>query len=134
MANVPSDLSLPASGIQGCSAGDVPNVPKAWESGASVCAHYVLKQVRVGSGSFEPNLIVKNLVDQKPIGLNMTVPVASPIPTELMIAILRRKWPACKEEVDNSFQFCEVFASLLCPLDVLLELICLAEPHLSQEA
>ena len=97
-------------------------------------AFFVLEQVRVGPGSFEPNLIVKNLVNQKPIGLDMAVPVPSPIPTELMIAILRRKWLFCQKEVDDSFQFCEVFASLLCPLDILLELIGLAKPHLSQEA
>ena len=30
LANVPSDLSLLASGIRACSAGDVPKVPKAW--------------------------------------------------------------------------------------------------------
>jgi len=88
----------------------------------------------MGPGSFESNFIVENLVDQNPIRLDMAVPVTSPIPTELMIAILRRKWLFCEEEVDNSFQFCEVFTSLLCPLDVLLELIGLAEPHLSQEA
>jgi hypothetical protein len=70
----------------------------------------VLKQVRVGPGSFEPNFIVKNLVDQNPIRLDMAVPVASPIPTELMIATLRRKWLFCEEEVDNSFQFCVVGA------------------------
>ena len=63
----------------------------------------VLKQVRLGPGSFEPNIIVKNLVDQNPIRLDMAVPVASPIPTELMIATLRRKWLFCEEEVDNSF-------------------------------
>ena len=97
-------------------------------------AFFVLKQVRVGPSSFEPNFIVKDLVDQNPIRLDMAVPVTSPISTELMIAILRRKWLFCDEDVDNSFQFCEVLTSLLCPLDVLLELICLAEPHLSQEA
>jgi len=97
-------------------------------------AFFVLKQVRVGPCSFEANFIVKNLVDQNPIRFYMAIPVPSPIPAELMIAILRRKWLFCEEEVDNSFQFCEVFASLLCTLDVLLELIGLAEPHLSQEA
>ena len=88
----------------------------------------------MGSGSLQPNLILKNLVDQNPIWLDMAVSVTFPISTELMIAILRWKCFFCEEEVDDSFQFCEVLTSLLCPIDVLLELICLAEPHLSQEA
>ncbi len=74
----------------------------------------------MGSGSFEPNFIVKNLADQNPIRLDMAVPVTSPISTEWMIAILRRKWLLCKEKADNRFQFCEIFASLLCPPDILL--------------
>ena len=64
-------------------------------------------------GSFEPNFIVKNLVDQNPIRLNMATPVTYPIPSELMIAILRRKRLFCEEEVNDSLQLCEVFASLL---------------------
>lgn len=48
-----------------------------------------------------------------------------------MISILRWKWHFCEEEADNSFQFSEAFVSILCTLDVLLELIGLAKPHLS---
>jgi len=88
----------------------------------------------MGSGSFKPNFIFENLVDQNPIRLDVAIPVTCPIPSEWMIAILWWKWLLCEKEVNNSFQFGEVFASLQCPLDVLLELICLAEPHLSQEA
>ena len=103
-------------------------------TGAPSVACFVLKQVRVGPGSFEPNFIVKNLVDQNPIRFDMAVPAAPPIPTKLMIAIPPRKWLFREEKVDDSFQFYEVLASLLRPLDVPLELIRLAEPHLSQEA
>ncbi len=60
----------------------------------------------MGPGSFEPNFIVKNRVDQNPIRLDMAVPVDSPIPAEL-IAIFRRKWFLGEEEVDNRFEFCE---------------------------
>lgn len=97
-------------------------------------AFFFLKQVRVGPGSFEPNFIVENLVYQNPIRFDMAVPVTSPVPAELMIAILRWKRLSCEEEANYSLQICEGFASLLCSLDILLELICLAEPHLSQEA
>lgn len=51
-----------------------------------------------------------------------------------MITILNRKWLFFEEEVDKSFEFSEVFASHLRPLDIFFELLCLAEPHLSQEA
>jgi hypothetical protein len=45
------------------------------------------------------------------------------------------KWlVCCEKEINNSLQIGEVFASLQCPLDVLLELVCLAEPRLSHEA
>jgi hypothetical protein len=94
----------------------------------------VLKQIRMSSGSFKPNLIFENLVDQNPIWLDVTIPVTCPMPSELMISILWGKWLICEKEVNNGLQFGEVFATLNCPLDVLLELVCLTEPHLSQEA
>ena len=37
LANVPDHLLPPAFGTKGCSAADVPKVPKAWELSASVC-------------------------------------------------------------------------------------------------
>lgn len=88
----------------------------------------------MGSGSFKPNFIFENLEDQNPIWLDVAIPVTCPIPSEWMIAILWGKCLTCEKEVNNSFQFGEVFASLQCPIDVLLELICLTKPHLSQEA
>ncbi len=66
----------------------------------------------MGSGSFQPNFIVENLVDQNPIRLDMAVPVTCPNPSKLMIAILWGKRLFCEEEVNDSLQFCEVFASL----------------------
>ena len=38
MANVPDEVSLPASGTKGCSAADVPEVPKAQGLTPSVCS------------------------------------------------------------------------------------------------
>jgi hypothetical protein len=55
----------------------------------------------MGPCSLEPNFIVKNLVDQNPIRLDMAVPVTCPVPGKLVIAILRGKWLFCEEEVDN---------------------------------
>lgn len=64
----------------------------------------------------------------------MAVSMTHPIPAELMISVLWRKWLSCKEDVDNSFDFCKVLTSFLQSLDIFLELTGLAEPHLSQEA
>ena len=86
------------------------------------------------SGSFEPNFIIQNLINQQPIRLDMAVSVTCPIPTELVIAVFLRKGLLCQKQVDDHLDFCKVLASLLQPLDVLLELTGLAEPHLSQEA
>ncbi len=63
--------------------------------------------------SFKPNFIVENLVDQNPIRLDVAIPVTRPIPSKLMITILWGKWFFFYEEVNNSLQFGEVFASLL---------------------
>ena len=41
-ANVPDDLLPLAFGTKGCSAADVPKVPKAWELSASACSHFLL--------------------------------------------------------------------------------------------
>jgi hypothetical protein len=93
-----------------------------------------LKQIRMRSGSFEPNFIIQNLINQQPIRLDIAVPMTCPIPTERVIAVLLRKGFLCQKQVDDHLDFCKVLASLLQPLDVLLELTGLAEPHLSQEA
>jgi len=66
----------------------------------------------VCSGSFKPNFSFENLVDQNPIWLDVAIPVTCPTPSERMIAILLGKWLTREKEVNNSFQFGEVFASL----------------------
>jgi hypothetical protein len=98
------------------------------------CCLLGLKEVRMGPGSFESNFIIKNLVNQKPVGLDVAVSVADPTASEWMIAVFGWKRFLCKKKVHQRFQFLEVFASLLQALDIFLELICLAEPHFSQEA
>lgn len=52
----------------------------------------LLKQIRVGPGSFQSNLFIENLVDQNPIRFDVAISVASPVSTEFMIAIFRREW------------------------------------------
>jgi hypothetical protein len=40
LPNVPDDLPPLAFGIRGCSAAEMPKVPKAWWLGPSVCSHF----------------------------------------------------------------------------------------------
>ena len=85
-------------------------------------------------GPFQKNLIFRRFVDQNPVRFNVAVVSPDPIPPELVVAILWRQWFLCKEEIDNSSDFSEVFASLLHALDVLLKLLCLSEIHSSHDA
>jgi len=95
---------------------------------------FALKEVRVGPCSFQKNLIFHRFVDQNPVRFNVAVASPDPIPPELVVAILWRQCFLCKEEVDNSFYFSEVFASLLHAFDILLKLLCLSEIYSSHEA
>jgi len=95
---------------------------------------FALKEVRVSPCSFQKNLIFRRFVDQNPVRFNVAVASPDPIPPELVVAILWRQCFLCKEVVDNSFYFSEVFASLLHAFDILLKLLCLSEIHSSHEA
>ena len=94
----------------------------------------LLKQVGVCSGPFQKKFIARWFVDQNPVRLNVAVASPDPIPPKLVIAILWRQWFLSKKKVDDSFYFCEVFASLLHAFDILLKLLCLSENHSSHEA
>lgn len=98
------------------------------------CSQFLSKQIGVRSGSFQPQLILQDLVDQNPVWLNVAVTMTAPIAAKLVIAILGRQRCFFEKKVDNSFYFCEIFAPLLQSLDVLLKLAGLGEPHLSHEA
>lgn len=88
----------------------------------------------MSAGSFQKKLTLRKFVDQNPVRFYVAVTSSDLISPKSVIAILWRQRFLCNKQVDDSFYFFEVFASLLHSSDILLKLLCLGEIHSSQEA
>ena len=77
---------------------------------------------------------VRQLVDQNPVWFDVTVAMSAQTASKLVISILGGKSFLGEKYIHDGLHLCEAFASFLHPLEILLELAGLAEPHLSQEA
>jgi len=136
--NAIARASLIAGRVQALNIGKIrlPTRPgRAKTDGTPLCLFSgCLKQIGVSPCSFQTKLIVESLVDQNPIRLNMAVAMPAPLTSKWVIAIPGMQGGSRKNKIRHSSYFCEVFASFLQSLDVLLKLLGLGEPHLSHEA
>jgi hypothetical protein len=87
-----------------------------------VMSSIVLKEFFVGSGSLQVNFFGGSGVDQHPIRLDVSVSVSGPIAFERVVFVLRRQGLRSEQKLDQSFEFFEVFASLLKPFHIAMKL------------
>jgi hypothetical protein len=85
-------------------------------------ASILLKELFVGSGSFQMDVICGSGVDQHPIRFNVSIAVSGPIEFEWVVFVLRGQGLPGEEKLDQVFEFFEVFASLLEPFRVAVKL------------
>ena len=74
-----------------------------------------LEQLRVTSCSNQDQSPVRDLIKEQPVGLDMTVPMASPASSKRMRAAPGRQGPLILEKSDEHFQLIQIFALLLHP-------------------
>ena len=97
-------------------------VLREFMSDVDVTSSIVLKEFFVGSGSLQVNFFGRSVIDQHPIRLNVSVSVSGPIEFERVGFELRRQGLGSKQQLDQSLEFFEVFASLLKPFHVAVKL------------
>jgi hypothetical protein len=88
----------------------------------------------MSAGAFEPQFVLQDSIDQNPVRLDMAVSVSHPLTREGLILVFSWKRLAGVKKLDQGFELIDPLASSYLPLDVSLELPCLAELHLLQEA
>ena len=62
-----------------------------------------------------------NAVDQKPVGLNVALPVSTPVAGQVMISVLRRQRVSHCKRFNHSFKKLDLQSALDCQLVILLE-------------
>ena len=77
--------------------------------------------MRSGSGKCQHQNIALNAVDQKPVGLNVALPVSTPVAGQVMISVLRRKRVSHCKRFDHGFKKLNLQSALDCQLVILLE-------------
>ncbi len=55
------------------------NAPNPALLAPTICSQFLSEQIGVRSGSFQPQLILQDLVDQNPVWLNVAVTMTAPI-------------------------------------------------------
>ncbi len=80
------------------------------------------KKVCMSAGSGKKALIIRNLVNQKPVRLNMQLPFGFPFSFEGMVFICLRKWPLIKQDkLYHSLQLFHVVTAFFNTLNVFLK-------------
>jgi hypothetical protein len=80
------------------------------------------KEVGMRSRPLEYDLILVQLINEQPIRFNMTFSATDMVSDQLMVPMQRIKLLALDQCPSNEFELIKVLFSLLCPLDVPLEL------------
>jgi len=81
----------------------------------------LLKQIRVRAGAGEKHFFVGDVVDQEPVGFNVTFPQAFVLAGELVGSRSRRQWGVVSKPICNRKQVVTVFAAPKHPFEVALE-------------
>ena len=70
------------------------------------------------SCTFENEKCGLNFIDEKPVWLDMTFTMVSPLAGERMVSMLRRQWFFSLKMVNDGFEFVDIAAALFGKLEV----------------
>ena len=88
---------------------------------AAQCSFPEQIAVRSGSGKCQHQNIALNAVDQKPVGLNVALPLSTLVAGQVMISVLRRQRVSHCKRFDHGFKKLDLQSALDCQLVILLE-------------